>query len=131
MGITRADLDMVIAASDRFELDLHGTRIRATHGHSVGVDLALTASTPPAALWHGTSWRTVTFIMRDGLQPMRRRYVHLHDDPEDAANIGPALLQVDGIAMVERGHRFYPTAGGVWLVGAVPAAFLSPVVPSP
>lgn len=127
VGITRDELDTVIAASTRFELDLHGTRIRATHGHSVGVDLALTPSTPPAALWHGTSWRTVTLIMRDGLQPMRRRYVHLHADAEDAARIGPALLQVDTAGMVARGHLFYPTASGVWLVDAVPAEFLSPV----
>ncbi len=62
---------------------------------------------------------------------MKRRYVHLHADAARSASIGPALLQVNTAAMVERGHLFYATAGGVWLMDAVPSAFVSPTAATP
>src|SRR5204863_646063 len=59
--ITRAELNEVVATSDkqRFALDETGTRIRANQGHSVEVDLQLEPREPPALLYHGTPERSV------------------------------------------------------------------------
>src|SRR6059036_1947007 len=54
--ITRAELDEVVARSDkrRFSFDSARKLIRANQGHSIDVDLQLVATTPPAVLYHGT-----------------------------------------------------------------------------
>src|SRR5262245_65351541 len=69
LTITRADLDEVVATSDkqRFAFDDTGTRIRASQGHSVDVDLEFEAVAPPALLFHGTGDGYVESILRDGL----------------------------------------------------------------
>src|SRR5688572_504486 len=54
--LSDADLRAIVATSDkkRFELSEDGTRIRASQGHSVEVDLGYTPQAPPDELLHGT-----------------------------------------------------------------------------
>ena len=51
LGLSRDELDRVVATNDkrRFAFDATGTRIRASQGHSVRVDLGYAARRPPAA----------------------------------------------------------------------------------
>src|SRR5438046_888165 len=51
-SVTRAELEEVVASSDkqRFAIDDTGTRIRANQGHSVEVDLQLEPAEPPPTL---------------------------------------------------------------------------------
>jgi putative RNA 2'-phosphotransferase len=93
------------------------------------VDLELEPVAPPAELYHGTGERTVAAILREGLRKMRRHHVHLSADQETARAVGarhgrPVVLVVDAAAMRGAGHQFYRSANGVWLVEAVPAAYL-------
>ena len=64
LGWTRAELEHVVATNDkrRFALDGSRTRIRASQGHSVPVDLGYAARTPPAVLFHGTAERNLPQI---------------------------------------------------------------------
>src|SRR4051812_43449778 len=54
-AVTREELDEVVETSDkrRFAFDETGTRIRASQGHSVAVDLGLADTPPPDVLYHG------------------------------------------------------------------------------
>lgn len=131
-AVTRAELDEVVARNNkrRFAFDATGTRIRASQGHSVEVDLELEPVTPPAVLYHGTSERAIAAIEREGLKKMRRHHVHLSADVATARNVGarhgpPVVLAVDAAAMHAAGVAFYRSANGVWLVDAVPPAFIS------
>jgi putative RNA 2'-phosphotransferase len=56
LAIDRPELDAVVAGNDkqRFTYDGSGTRIRASQGHSVAVDLGYAPATPPEELFHGT-----------------------------------------------------------------------------
>lgn len=67
--ITRAELEEVIATSDkqRFSFDETRTRIRANQGHSVAVDLELQSQIPPDVLYHGTGEQSVPAILQSGL----------------------------------------------------------------
>jgi putative RNA 2'-phosphotransferase len=130
--ISRAELEEVVARNTkrRFAFDEAGERIRASQGHSVEVDLELEPLEPPALLYHGTGERTVAAILREGLRKMRRHHVHLSADPETARAVGarhgrPVIFIVDAATMHAGGYLFYRSANGVWLVDAVPAAFLS------
>ena len=124
---SRADLDHVVATNNkrRFAYSADGRRIRASQGHSVEVDLGLTAATPPDVLYHGTASTTVAAILREGLRPMSRQDVHLSADRETAVRVGarhgrPVVLEVDAAGLAAAGHTFRVSANGVWLTDRVP-----------
>jgi putative RNA 2'-phosphotransferase len=54
----------------RFAFNEDGTRIRASQGHSVEVDLNYTESLPPDYLFHGTTGKHMSSILKEGLQRM-------------------------------------------------------------
>ncbi|WP_369234665.1 RNA 2'-phosphotransferase [Streptomyces sp. R21] len=126
---TRAELDHVIATNDKRRFAVEGTRIRASQGHSVDIDLGLPPATPPAYLYHGTVARSLDAIRTEGLRPMNRHAVHLSPDCETATRVGarrgrPVVLSVDTGAMHRDGHVFHVSENGVWLTEAVPPRYL-------
>lgn len=132
LTVSRAELDEVVAHNDkkRFAFDETGTRIRASQGHSVPVDLDWPVATPPPVLYHGTVARFLPAIEREGLRPMNRHHVHLSATPDTATKVGarrgkPVVLTVDAAAMTAAGHEFLLSANGVWLTTTVPPAYLS------
>ncbi|MFF4015602.1 RNA 2'-phosphotransferase [Streptomyces sp. NPDC001843] len=126
---TREELDHVVAVNDKKRFAVEGTRIRASQGHSIDVDLGLPPVTPPAYLYHGTVARNLDAIRAEGLRPMNRHDVHLSADRETAERVGarrgrPVVLPVDAAAMHHDGHVFHVSANGVWLTKAVPPQYL-------
>ncbi|MFD5447025.1 RNA 2'-phosphotransferase [Streptomyces sp. NPDC127100] len=126
---TRQELDHVVATNDKRRFAVEGTRIRASQGHSVDVELGLPAAEPPAYLHHGTVARALDAIRAEGLRPMNRNHVHLSPDRETATRVGarrgrPVVLSVDAAAMHRDGHVFHVSANGVWLTKAVPPRYL-------
>jgi putative RNA 2'-phosphotransferase len=132
LGLTRAELDHVVATNDkrRFAFDETGDRIRASQGHSRPVDLGYEPRRPPDVLFHGTVERFLAAILADGLLPGRRHAVHLSPDVTTARAVGarrgrPVVLRVDAAAMAAGGHGFARSDNGVWLVDAVPPRYLA------
>ncbi|MFD3308047.1 RNA 2'-phosphotransferase [Streptomyces sp. NPDC058694] len=126
---TRDELDHVVANNDKRRFAIEGSRIRASQGHSVEVDLGLAAAAPPAYLYHGTVAHSLDAIRAEGLRPMNRHDVHLSADRETATRVGarrgrPVVLSVDAAAMHRDGHEFRVSANGVWLTAAVPPRYL-------
>ncbi|MFF4113960.1 RNA 2'-phosphotransferase [Streptomyces sp. NPDC001714] len=127
--VSREELDHVVAANDKQRFAIEGTRIRASQGHSIDVDLGLPPATPPPYLYHGTVARNLEAIRSEGLRPMNRHDVHLSADRETATRVGarrgrPVVLSVDAAAMHRDGHVFHISANGVWLTRAVPPRYL-------
>ncbi|MEU8487383.1 RNA 2'-phosphotransferase [Streptomyces sp. NPDC048641] len=127
--ITRDELDHVVAVNDKRRFAIEGSRIRASQGHTVDVDLGLHPATPPAYLYHGTVAAALDAIRAEGLRPMSRHDVHLSPDRETATRVGarrgrPVVLSVDAGAMHRDGHTFRVSANGVWLTEAVPPRYL-------
>ncbi|WP_371616795.1 RNA 2'-phosphotransferase [Streptomyces sp. NBC_00454] len=127
--ISRAELDHVVAANDKQRFAVEGTRIRASQGHTVSVDLGLPEAEPPAYLYHGTVAAVLDAIRAEGLRPMARHHVHLSPDRETATRVGarrgrPIVLSVDAGAMHAAGHVFRISANGVWLADSVPPEFI-------
>ena len=130
--LTRAQLEQVVAGNDkrRFAFDGSGTRIRASQGHSVAVDLGYAPAAPPAELFHGTVERFLPSILAEGLRPGNRHAVHLSVDRATAEQVGarrgrPVVLRVDAAAMVHDGVVFTRSDNGVWLVDTVPPRYLT------
>ena len=129
--IDRAILDEIVRtdSKQRYSFSDAGTRIRANQGHSILVDVELEKAVPPALLYHGTGERFVADIMREGLKPMSRLYVHLSKDEVTAKKVGsrhgkPVVLTVDAKKMTEDGYSFYLSANHVWLTKNVPVKYL-------
>ncbi|NJO83800.1 MAG: RNA 2'-phosphotransferase [Blastochloris sp.] len=129
--LAHAELESVVASNNkqRFAFDKQRTRIRASQGHSVAVDLALLPVLPPAVLYHGTAEHRVAAILREGLHKMQRHHVHLSADVPTAHQVGarhgrPAILRIAAAAMHQAGYCFYCSANGVWLVAHVPPRYL-------
>ncbi|MCY0951622.1 RNA 2'-phosphotransferase [Streptomyces antarcticus] len=128
-AVSRSELDHVVATNDKQRFAVEGTRIRASQGHTIAVDLDLPEAEPPAYLYHGTVTAALDSIRAEGLRPMARHHVHLSPDRETATRVGarrgrPVVLSVDAAAMRAAGHVFRISANGVWLVETVPPGFL-------
>ncbi|MGQ0841417.1 RNA 2'-phosphotransferase [Actinokineospora sp.] len=130
LGMSRATLARVVAENgkSRYAFDDTGTRVRASQGHSVPVELGLPPAEPPALLYHGTVAAALPAIRAEGLRPMARHHVHLSATRETAVVVGarrgkPVVLTVDAAAMVVDGHVFHVSANGVWLVAHVPVGY--------
>jgi len=124
-------LQKVVDTNDkkRFAFSDDKTRIRASQGHSVEVDLQMEEVRPPAVLYHGTAMQNVDNILKTGIQKQSRQYVHLSQTRETAIAVGgrhgkPVVLKIDADTMHAEGHKFYLSANNVWLADDVPAKFI-------
>ena len=122
-------LQEVVTQNDKKRFVIRDGRIRANQGHSVSVDLALSAIEPPACLFHGTADRFLESIRCNGLRKMNRQHVHLSPDEATARKVGmrhgrPVILKVRASDMHTVGYVFYCSENGVWLTEAVPYEFV-------
>ena len=133
-GVTRADLDRIVREDKKTRYSyggLDGQLIRANQGHSIpGVVISMEEPTPPPLLYHGTADRFVESILREGLRPMSRLWVHISPDYETAVKVGsrhgrPVVLAFRAQDFVRDGYRLYRSANGVWQAAAVPPEYLS------
>lgn len=134
LSVSLQDLKWTIVADDkgRFEFSKDNLLVRALYGHSINVDLGLSAAMPPAILYHGTAEKFLERILHEGLKPRKRKYVHLSETMEMAEQVGarhgmPVVLSVDVESMVLHGYNFYKAKDGVWLTEQIPAQFIKKV----
>jgi putative RNA 2'-phosphotransferase len=129
--MTINELRQIVETNDkkRFAFNENETKIRASQGHSVEVDLEFEKRTPPEILYHGTAEKNVGEILASGLKKMKRHHVHLSADTETARKVGarygkPVILKIDTVAMLAENYEFFVSANSVWLVENVPPKFL-------
>ncbi len=127
-------LERIVAEDEkqRYSFNEDKTLIRANQGHSVPVDVELEQVVPPEILYHGTAAKYEDSIDREGLIPKSRLYVHLSADEETAFKVGtrhgkPVIYRIKSGDMHRRGHVFYRSVNGVWLIKAVPAEYLEKI----
>lgn len=130
-SVTEAELREVVATNDkkRFALSDDGTRIRASQGHSVEVELGYQRTEPPEFLYHGTVDHFLGSIRKEGIQKGERHHVHLSMDQKTAETVGqrrgrPVLLTIRTGQMHRDGLEFFVSANGVWLTEYVPASYI-------
>ena len=98
----RKTLELIVAQDEkgRYSFDETGTKIRANQGHSIpGVVIEMESPEPPEFLYHGTAERFLDAILKEGLKPMTRQFVHISPDYETAVKVGrrhgkPVILKI-------------------------------------
>jgi putative RNA 2'-phosphotransferase len=116
-------------AKSRFAFSDDRTKIRASQGHSVDVELGYEPKQPPSILFHGTAESSLPSIFKTGLEKQSRHHVHLSADTETATKVGqrygkPVLLQIAALEMFNDGHQFYLSDNNVWLTNHVPLKYI-------
>lgn len=114
----------------RYSYNQDKTKIRANQGHSIPVDVDLEEHMPPDVLYHGTADRFLEAILKQGLKPMSRQYVHLSRDMDTATKVGrrhgnPIVLRINARQMYEDGQKFYVSKNGVWLAKQVDRKYIN------
>ncbi|MCT2408763.1 RNA 2'-phosphotransferase [Chryseobacterium antibioticum] len=132
MHFSFEDLEEVVETNNkkRFAFNEDKTKIRASQGHSIDIDLALKTIQPPDFLYHGTAETNMASILEKGIQKRSRQHVHLSADKETATKVGmrhgkPVILTIRTKEMHEDGIAFYLSANGVWLTDFVDAKYIS------
>lgn len=131
LQISKLELEQIVAEDEktRYSFDASGTKIRANQGHSIpGVQIEFASPEPPEYLYHGTATRFLDSIMKDGLKPMTRQWVHISPDYETAIKVGkrhgnPIVLRIRAKEYMAAGNKFFLSDNGVWLAKAVPPEF--------
>lgn len=135
LKISQQELDYIVDTNDKKRLAYNEdkTKIRASQGHSIKVDVGLKTIRPPRVLYHGTSPKNYEKIIHSsGLDKMKRLHVHLTDDLSVAYSVGkrysrydkPVIFEIDSAAMYADGYKFYLSDNEVWLTDNVPLKYL-------
>ena len=128
--VTEEQIRAVVMDSDKKRFELENDKVRATYGHSFPVDLGPQAIEPPEKLYYGTARDLAQSMLRNGLKPRDRQYVHLSISAEEAESVArrhdpaPAIIVVQAGTAHGEGVRFY-RSGPLFLTASVPAKFLS------
>ena len=119
----------------RFEIS--GSQIRARYGHSTKVEISYPEDTKSSVLYHGTTRRNLPQILKEGLRPMRRLWVHLSVTVKDAIDVGKrhgkdvVVLKIDCNCLRRRGIKIYIASKSIRLVKHVPPECISLEMLSP
>ena len=111
----------IVEKSEKKRFEMRDRRIRALYGHSIPIKLRLREDSSVKILYHGTTPEAAKNILKDGLKPMRRRWVHLSPTPEIARRVGlrrtshPVILEIDAEKAREDGVKFYRATEEVYL----------------
>lgn len=131
MGISKTDLDYVIANMNKKRLEIQGNKIRAAYGHSFSDKVQHQESEPPEILYHGTTPFNAFIIKKEGLKPMSRQYVHLSTTPNTASVVGqrrsaePTILTINSKKAFEDGVKFYHTNEDIWLADFIAPEYIT------
>ena len=129
--ITVSDLEYIIENMDKRRFEIQGDKIRALYGHSVSMHISKEIITPPSILYHGTTHKAAQIILKDGLKPMKRQYVHLSVDTDTAVQVGkrrdsdPVILRIDAAKAHTDGVVFYKGNDKVVLADFVAPKYIS------
>ena len=105
-------------------------QIRARYGHSLETKINYGISEPPEILYHGTDSKVVDSIMKNGLKPMTRAYVHLSTDKDTAKKVGlrksdeMTILKILAKEAFNNGQNFYKVDSSIWLTDKIRTKFI-------
>lgn len=113
-------VDMVESATKvRHEID--NNRIRACYGHSIQINKERIPVLPPKILFHGTLQSNISNILKVGLLPMTRQFVHLSSNESEARIVASrrkgkvSIIKVNSYDAYLDGIKFYEEKNNIWL----------------
>ena len=124
----------IVEKSDRKRFEIVDNKIRALYGHTIPVKLELEEDENVKILYHGTTSEAASKILKTGLKPMKRKWVHLSPTIEIATQIGlrrtdkPVILEIDVEAARKDGLKIYKATETVYLASHIPPKYIKRVI---
>lgn len=127
------DIFYIVENDDKQRFSILDNKIRANQGHNKSLNLNIEFSifTPTTKLYHGTIDTYIDDIMKIGLIPMNRQYVHLTTNIKTAKNVvlrkpfgKLILLEIDFDSMVKDNIDFFISENNVVLTKQVLPKYL-------
>ena len=128
--LTEVDLVQMNEQASKRRYEISDGQIRALYGHSTKQKIQKTPSAPPQMLYHGTTDAVLDVILKKGLKPMKRQYVHFATDRKMAAEVASrkggkvVILEILAGDAYRNGVAFYLGNENVWLADFVPPEFI-------
>lgn len=125
-GAIERQLHEILATSEKTRFEIRDGKVRARYGHSIAEKIEHTpVDNPPTLLYHGTARRNEASILKKGLLPSGRQYVHLSGDRALAEKVGrrhgdPIVFVVDTVMARSHGIRFFIVDDDVYLADSIP-----------
>jgi putative RNA 2'-phosphotransferase len=91
----------IVEKSDKKRFEILGDKIRAVYGHTLPVKINFEEDRKIKRLFHGTTAEAASEILKTGLKPMKRRWVHLSPTIKIAREVGlrrarkPVILEME------------------------------------
>ena len=120
----------IVERSERRRFEVKGNRIRALYGHTIPVRLEHEEDRAVRILYHGTTRAAAQKILKEGLKPMLRKFVHLSPTIGAAREIGtrrtahPVVLEIAAETAREKGFKFYKATDQVYLTSSLPPEYI-------
>jgi len=128
------DLKKIVKNDNKQRYKLLNNKIRANQGHSINVDLDLTPLSLkelPNWLYHGTTEKAKEVILKEGLKPMSRQYVHLSENIETALNVANRrktkniyIFKISTIELINNNVDIFKSENNVYLIKKIDKKFL-------
>ncbi len=124
-------INEVVKQGDRKRFEIVGGKVRALYGHSIEVKVGLEEDKSAAVLYHGTTAESASQILKLGLRPMKRKWVHLSPTRELAIQVGqrrtskPVVLEVSAKDARKNGLKFFKPTEKVYLCRKVPPKYIT------
>ncbi|MBO8180152.1 MAG: RNA 2'-phosphotransferase [Archaeoglobus sp.] len=129
-GVGRKQIELIVKFDPKKRFEIKNGRIRARYGHSIEVKTDWSEEGEiPKKLYHATSHKNLSSILKLGLLPMKRLEVHMCSSPREAIEVGkrhssnPVLLEIDAEGLMKRGIKVRKK-GKVYTADFVPPEFL-------
>jgi putative RNA 2'-phosphotransferase len=127
--VERTELEAAIRSTDPGRFEMRDNKVRARYGHSIRLATPGKPLTPPEILFHGTALGALPIILKHGLHPMNRAFVHLTSNPDYAGQVvkakgGGEVLCVKTMDANTAGIEFFQANSHVWLVRELPSKFI-------
>jgi putative RNA 2'-phosphotransferase len=124
--VQKEHVEAVAFLDSKGRFEVQDSKIRARYGHSFKVNIAYEKDNSALRLYHGTPVSNLPKILREGLKPGKRLWVHLSIDPLDDVETGlrhgtpVALLEVDRDCLRRHGYEVFKASQRVRVVKEVP-----------
>ena len=124
--VTKEHVLYVVSKDEKGRYELSGNKIRARYGHTVKWVRPTLEEVKEETLYHGTSCEAAKKIMKEGIKPMKRNFVHLTTSIEEAIENAKRkgkcikILVVDGKCLEEKGIKLFKAGKHVRTCSYVP-----------
>ncbi len=130
--INKNDIFELLKRGGKKRFEIKENKIRALYGHSF-IKIEYEEIEPPEFLYHGTKRANLEKILKEGLKPMNRKYVHLSVNKEEALRVGkrhdktPVILLILSKEAYNKGIKFFKS-GDIYLCEYLPPQFIKVII---